>query len=327
MALLEVNNTSKLEREKYVVNNITFSQPSLQKTAIAGATGSGKTTLLKMIAGFIQPDAGEILFDNKRVLGPWEQLIPGHPKIAYLSQHFELLNNYKVAVLLERSNQLSNSKASEIYSICRIEHLLQRKTNELSGGEKQRIALALQLIKIPQLLILDEPFSNLDFIHKNTIKKVIEDAYLELNLSCIMVSHDAQDILSWADTILIMQDGNIIQQGTSKEVYYQPINEYCAGLMGAYNLVDANTLSSIINNKDFKLTGKNAFVRPEQFVIEPYTDNGFKAIVKNILFFGSYYTIDVAANHQQLSIRAHHCSYSIGDTIYLSLSTNDICFI
>jgi ABC-type Fe3+/spermidine/putrescine transport system ATPase subunit len=97
--------------------------------------------------------------------------------------------------------------------------------------------------------------------------------------------------------------------------------------MGAYTLVDANTLSSIINNKDFKLTGKNAFVRPEQFVIEPYTDNGFKAIVKNILFFGSYYTIDVAANHQQLSIRAHHCSYSIGDTIYLSLSTNDICFI
>jgi len=327
MALLEVNNISKLERAKYIVNNINFSQPSSQKTAIAGATGSGKTTLLKMIAGFIQPDAGEILFDNKRVLGPYEQLIPGHPKIAYLSQHFELLNNYKVDVLLERSNQLSNSKADEIYSICRIEHLLKRKTNELSGGEKQRIALALQLVKTPELLILDEPYSNLDTVHKSIIKGVIQDVYETLKLSYIMVSHDAQDVLSWADNIIIMQDGSIIQQGSPKEIYYQPINEYCAGLMGAYNLVDANTLSSIINNKDFKLTGKNAFVRPEQFVIEPYTDNGFKAIVKNILFFGSYYTIDVAANHQQLSIRAHHCSYSIGDTIYLSLSTNDICFI
>jgi iron(III) transport system ATP-binding protein len=106
MALLEVNNISKVEREKYVVNNITFSQKSLQKIAIAGATGSGKTTLLKMIAGFIQPDAGEILFDAKRVLGPCEQLIPGHPKIAYLSQHFELLNNYKVDVLLDVTSSL-----------------------------------------------------------------------------------------------------------------------------------------------------------------------------------------------------------------------------
>jgi iron(III) transport system ATP-binding protein len=327
MALLEVNNISKVEREKYVVNNITFSQKSLQKIAIAGATGSGKTTLLKMIAGFIQPDTGEILFDNKRVLGPWELLIPGHPKIAYLSQHFELLNNYKVDVLLERSNQLSNSKADEIYSICRIEHLLKRKTNELSGGEKQRIALALQLIKIPQLLILDEPFSNLDAVHKSIIKGVIQDVYESLNLSCIMVSHDAQDILSWADTIIIMQDGSIIQQGSPKEIYYQPINEYCAGLMGAYNLVDANILSSIINNKEVKLNGKNAFVRPEQFGIETNADNGFKATIKNISFWGSYYTIDVVTNHQQLSIKTNHCNYSIGDTIYLSLATNNICYI
>ncbi len=327
MVLLAVNNVSKIERAKMIVNNISFSQTSLQKTAIAGATGSGKTTLLKMIAGFIQPDAGEILFDNKHVLGPYEQLIPGHPKIAYLSQHFELLNNYKVDVLLERSNQLSNSAASDIFGICKIDHLLKRKTNELSGGEKQRIALALQLVKTPQLLILDEPFSNLDLIHKNTIKKVIEEACLELKLSCIMVSHDAQDVLSWADNIIIMQDGSIVQQGSPKEIYYQPINEYCAGLMGAYNLVEANTLSSITNNKDAKLTGKKAFIRPEQFVIEPNADNGFKAIIKNILFWGSYYTIDVIANHQKLSIKTTHCNFSVGDTIYLSLPTYNICYI
>ncbi len=327
MALLAVNNISKAERGKLVVNDITFSQTASQKIAIAGATGSGKTTLLKMIAGFIQPDTGEILFDNKKILGPYEQLIPGHPKIAYLSQHFELLNNYKVDVLLERSNQLSNSAASDIFAICKIEHLLKRKTNELSGGEKQRIALALQLIKTPHLLILDEPFSNLDAVHKNIIKVVIQDVYESLKLSCIMVSHDAQDVLSWADNIIIMQDGNIIQQGSPKEIYYQPINEYCAGLMGAYNLVNANTLSSITNNKDVKLTGKKALVRPEQFVIETNAYKGFKATIKNILFWGSYYTIDVIANQQQLSIKTNHCNYSVGDTIYLSLSNNNICYV
>ena len=327
MALLEVNNISKAEREKLVVNNITFSQNASQKTAIAGATGSGKTTLLKMIAGFIQPDAGEILFDNKRVLGPWEQLIPGHPKIAYLSQHFELLNNYKVDVLLERSNQLSSNAACDIFGMCKIEHLLKRKTNELSGGEKQRIALALQLIKTPQLLILDEPFSNLDAVHKSIIKGVIQDVYETLSISCIMVSHDAQDVLSWADNIIIIQDGNIIQQGSPKEIYYQPINEYCAGLMGAYNLIEANTFLSITNKNAIKPQTENVFIRPEQFVIETNADNGFKATVKNIMFWGSYYTIDVTTNHQQLSIKTNHSNFSVGDTIYLSLSTNNVCYV
>jgi iron(III) transport system ATP-binding protein len=327
MALLAVNDICKIESGKLVVNDIHFSQNPLQKIAIAGATGSGKTTLLKMIAGFVQPDAGTILLDNKRVLGPWEQLIPGHPKIAYLSQHFELLNNYKVDVLLERSNQLSNVEASEIYSICKIEHLLKRKTNELSGGEKQRIALALQLIKLPKLLLLDEPYSNLDAVHKSTIKSVIQRACENLKLSCIMISHDAPDILSWADNILIMQEGNIIQQGTPKDIYYHPISEYCAGLLGAYNLIDVSTFSSLINKTDIKLNGKRALIRPEQFIIESDAETGFEAIVQKISFWGSYFTVEVVADKKQLSVITSHCNYNIGNTVYLSLSTNDICCI
>ena len=327
MALLAVNDISKVERERLVVNNINFSQNSLQKTAIAGATGSGKTTLLKMIAGCIQPDSGKILFDDKIVLGPWEQLIPGHPKIAYLSQHFELLNNYKVDVLLERSNQLSNSDASEIYSICKIEHILKRKTNELSGGEKQRVALALQLIKLPKLLLLDEPYSNLDAVHKSIIKNVIQDVYENLKLSCIMVSHDAPDVLSWADDILIMQDGSIIQQGSPKEIYYHPINEYCAGLMGAYNLIDANAFSSITNNKIINPLGKRVLIRPEQFSIEPNSDKGFMAIIKKVSFWGSYYTLDVVASEIQLSIKTNTNDFKVDDIIFLSLSGNDFCSI
>ncbi|MBI1780138.1 MAG: ATP-binding cassette domain-containing protein [Sphingobacteriales bacterium] len=142
MALLSVEQVSKWEGEKLVVNNLSFSQEPLQKIAIAGETGSGKTSLLKMIAGFAEPASGRIFFNGEKVLGPNEQLIAGHKGIAYLSQYFELRNNYYVQELLEMTNQLPDGEADKIFSVCQVEHLLQRRTNQLSGGEKQRIALA-----------------------------------------------------------------------------------------------------------------------------------------------------------------------------------------
>ena len=139
MALLTVSAIAKKEKEQYTVKDISFTQQSLQKIAIAGETGSGKTTLLKMIAGLVQPDAGEILFEQERVVGPYEKLLPGHPRIAYLSQYFELRNNYRVVEELAYTNQLGEDAATGIFEVCRITHLLQRWTDELSGGERQRI--------------------------------------------------------------------------------------------------------------------------------------------------------------------------------------------
>ncbi len=208
MTLLTVKNISKKEKENLVVKDINFTQNPFQKIVIAGETGSGKTTLLKMIAGWIQPTTGEIRFKQKRVLGPEEHLIPGHPGIGYLSQHFELPNNYWVHEILEYANTLTLEQAIALYTVCRIEHLLQRRTDQLSGGEKQRIALARLLTASPQLLLLDEPFSNLDMLHKKIMKSVIHDIGEKLGITCLMVLHEAPDILSWADTILVMKEFN-----------------------------------------------------------------------------------------------------------------------
>jgi iron(III) transport system ATP-binding protein len=154
---------------------ISFTQQKARKLAIAGETGSGKSTLLKMIAGLAQPAEGEIRFRGERVLGPQERLVPGQPGIAYLSQHFELWNNYRVEEILSYANDLSVEAAAALYAICRIDHLLARRTDQLSGGERQRIALARLLVRPPRLLLLDEPFSNLDHIHKSLLKTVIRD--------------------------------------------------------------------------------------------------------------------------------------------------------
>ncbi len=205
MALLTVTGLSRMDEGKTAVKDIHFTQQPFEQIAIAGETGSGKTTLLKMIGGLLQPASGQILLEGKRVKGPDEQLIPGNKNIGYLSQHFELRNNYKVHEVLDMANRLGIAKASKIYAICRIEHLLQRWTDELSGGEKQRIALARLLSTSPRLLLLDEPFSNLDMLHKTMMKSVLKDAGEQMQISSILVSHDAPDILSWADTVFLFQ--------------------------------------------------------------------------------------------------------------------------
>lgn len=314
MALLEVVAAGKKEKENFTVKDINFSQQPLEKIAIAGETGSGKTTLLKMIGGLAQLDEGNIYFEGERVFGPLERLIPGHPQIAYLSQHFELRNNYRVEEELESKNLLTQEAANNIYRICRIEHLLKRKTDQLSGGERQRIVLARLLTTSPRLLLLDEPFSNLDAIHKNIIKSVLLDIGTQLNTSCILVSHDAADTLSWADTIYVMKDGMIVQQGTPQKIYNEPIDEYCAGLFGEYNLLNAANAKQFFPSVADK---QQLILRPEQFIITTESSNAVKGIVQALYFFGSYYVVDALVNGQLLRVRTEKKDLVVGDKIWV----------
>jgi iron(III) transport system ATP-binding protein len=298
MFLLQVKNLVKRNGERLAVNTVSFEMMKHQKIAIAGETGSGKTSLLKMIGGLLQPDGGEILFEGKRIEGPLEKLIPGHESIAYLSQHFELRNNYWVYELLEMANKLPEAEAATLFSLCQIEHLLHRRTNELSGGEKQRIVLAMQLIKKPKLLLLDEPFSNLDAIHEKTIKEVIHDVSEHFNISCILVSHDGKDVLSWADIILVLKDGEIVQIGTPQNIYHQPLNSYCAGLFGAFNVL--NKEQQLCFLQDNEARQELLLIRPEQLQLINQANDALPVTVEKILFEGSHYTVRVQSNAMQL---------------------------
>ncbi len=320
MSLLTVSGISKHERGVYSVKDIYFDQQPLQRIAIAGETGSGKTTLLKMIAGWIQSDEGEMRFKNERILGPLEQLIPGRKEIAYLSQHFELRNNYWIHEILEYANELSQAEANTIYTVCRIEHLLKRRTDQLSGGEKQRIALARLLASSPQLLLLDEPFSNLDMTHKNIIKSVINDIGNKLNISCILVSHDALDVLSWAETVLVMKEGQVIQQGTPELVYRQPVNSYCAGLLGAYNLIEMEKTTAFFNIPGINQTAKQMLIRPEHILIETAGRPDLRGIVKNSLFWGNYYTVDVLVDQLLIRAQVSNNLFAAGEEVFISFS-------
>ena len=230
-----------MEFLEVALQNISFTLGKNQRLAIAGETGSGKSTLLKMIAGLATIPAGPhnvVFFEGIRVSGPLERLIPGQPGIAYLSQHFELWHNYRVAEVLEYNNDLEPADAQQLFQLCHIDHLLGRRTDQLSGGERQRIALARLLVRPPRLLLLDEPFSNLDMIHKRTLKQVIQNIAQRFDIALILVSHDPYDTLTWADKLLVLKDGRIVQQGSPREVYANPADEYVAGLLGDYTLAD-----------------------------------------------------------------------------------------
>lgn len=318
MSFLEISNVSKLHNGKPVVDDISFSQKAFQKLAIAGETGSGKSSMLKMIAGLVQPDAGMIYFNDKHVLGPDFKLVPGHPDIAYLSQHFELRNSYRVEELLSYANKLSDEMANAIFEVCMISHLVKRKTDQLSGGERQRIAIARLLISSPKLLILDEPYSNLDLIHKNILKNVIREIGDNLQITCLMVSHDPSDILSWADEIILMKSGKIVQQGKPEDVYRYPSNAYAAGLLGNYYTLSASLSDSFRKISSIEENGKGIFVRPEYFKI--VADNeGMEAFVKNKFFMAGFYELEIQIADTILTIRTMQKHPKKGDKIYIAL--------
>lgn len=315
MAFLSVENISYSIGETPVLENISFSQQQGQKIAIAGETGSGKSTLLQIIAGLLQPAAGWVRLTGKQILGPDYKLIAGHPDIAYLSQQHDLPIHLRVAQALEYANILDENEANDIYQVCRIDHLLQRKTHQLSGGEKQRIALARLLISQPQLLLLDEPFSNLDTQHKKMLQQVIDDIGEKLHITCMLVSHDNQDTLSWADEIICIQNGQIVQQATPREIYFSPVNTYVAGLFGAYNYFKGQEAALLAQKLNIP-TSDPILMRPEAFKIKKTPAVPFSGVIQKIRFLGSSSELEVLCQNTIFLIRTLESRYKIGDTIF-----------
>ena len=310
---LRISNVSKANDEGFVLNDISFSMNRFQRIAVAGETGSGKSTLLKIIAGLIQPDSGEVYIHEEKVKGPDENLVAGHPQIAYLSQQFDLAHFLRVEQVLEYANTLSAKEATAIFQVCRIDHLLHRKTDQLSGGEKQRIAIARLLIGKPSLLLLDEPFTNLDMVMEGVLKNVIDDIGRKLKITCIMVSHDPADTLSWADQILVLKDGNVVQRGTPQSIYHEPVNEYVAGLFGTYNLLTTGQQKTL----RMKPSTSHVLVRPEGFRIFRKKDiNRFK--VDEARFYGHFYELKLTYRQLSVWVATTQDKYRPGDMAEIS---------
>ncbi|WP_045687040.1 ABC transporter ATP-binding protein [Hymenobacter sp. AT01-02] len=327
MSLLEVSGITLQEKDSYALRDVSFTQQEQQKLAIAGETGAGKSTLLQVIAGLVQPTAGTVRFADRRVYGPQEVLVPGHPGVAYLSQHSDLPRFLRVEQALRYANKRSAAEATTLYEVCRISHLLERRTDQLSGGERQRIALARLLLSSPRLLLLDEPFSNLDRGHKQILKSVIEDIGSRLGITCILISHDPTDTLSWADELLVLKAGQLIQQGPPQQVYAQPADEYTAGLFGDYNLLTGTAATAVAKLAGLRKKNQPLLVRPEQVRLAPLAGSGLPGTVRATQFFGSYYEVTVEVAGASIKAKTSTPDYLPGTQVAVTLGPGGAWFM
>lgn len=317
--MLSLEGIGKLKDGKPILQGISFVQEPFQHIAIAGETGSGKSTLLKIIAGLVQPDEGLALLNGEKIKGPDDQLVPGHKGVGYLSQHFELRNNYWVHEILSYANRLTKAEADRVYAICQIDHLLGRRTHELSGGEKQRIATARLLINDPVLLLLDEPFSNLDLIHRSMMKTVIADITEQLKITTILVSHEPADILPWAHQLLLLKDGRVIQQGKPKDLYRCPVDQYCAGLLGTYNLLSAKDAQRISGATRPLWGHAPVMIRPEELHV---TEAGLEMTVVRYDFMGAQHFYHLDWEGKRIMMLMDSDLHYVGEVIRVGASSS-----
>ena len=329
MAFLQVSHISTTERGIDVLTDISLVQEQFQQTAIIGETGSGKTTLLKHIAGWTSPTSGTVHFMDERVKRiPDEKLIAGHPGIAYLSQQFELPGFLKVSQVLEYASELSPERAAKLYEVCRINHLLDRRTDQLSGGEKQRIAMARLLSSSPRLLILDEPFSNLDSIHKLLLKQVLRDLGREMQITCLLVAHDPLDSLSWADQLFVMRSGRIIQRGNPRDVYERPVDLYVAGLLGNYTLIRHEDTSEFLSRWNIQPAEGRLIIRPEDFILTSALE-GRKGRIRERNYYGAWLELQVEVQglRQPLLVRTTDLDKREGEVVFIGVREKRLIWI
>ena len=220
--------------EVLAVDGFTLEAPSGAILALLGPSGCGKTTALRLIAGFEHPDAGTVEVGGRTLAGPGAFVPPEQRKIGVVFQDYALFPHIDVAAnvaygLGRRPDPEPVRRALELVGLV---DAASRSVHELSGGQQQRVALARALAPTPDLVLLDEPFSNLDASLRDRLRQEVREILLEAGVTALFVTHDQEEALSLAETVAVMRDGRIEQVGSPEEIYSRPVNRWMAEFVG-----------------------------------------------------------------------------------------------
>lgn len=210
--------------------------------AIVGRSGSGKTTFLKCLAGLLQPNGGDILWANEKVKGAKERLVPGNETIKLVRQdfgqdpHLSVVENLRKYILSHEDEERA-VRISKWLEELALEELGHRKALQLSGGQLQRVALAQSLLAEPEVLLMDEPFSNLDPIHKHEFIPALRNLFEQEKMTTISVLHDPIDALRFADELVVFKEGRIIESGKAESLFHNPKSLETVRLFGVVNII------------------------------------------------------------------------------------------
>ncbi len=308
--MLQVTIQEFAYQEKSILKGIDFILNEGEQLAIIGESGCGKSTLLKLIYGLYDCDSGNIFWKNEQILGPKFYLIPGMSFMKYLAQDFDLMPYVTVGENVGKflSNFYPEAKQKRIDELLELVDMFEYKHTKaklLSGGQMQRVALAKVLALEPEVLLLDEPFSHIDNFRKNSLRRKLFTYLKQKNITCIVATHDSTDVLSFADEVLILKEGETIAIGKPKKIYNQLNDKYIASLFGDVN--------------EFVFKGKQYLVYPHQLKITNKSD-----LVVGVLFSyfrGNQYLIEAKFENQTLFFESEK-ELETGSKVFLTI-TND----
>ena len=259
MANLEIDNVSKKYGNTQAVNGVSLKVTSGTFTVILGPSGSGKTTLLRCVAGFERPDSGSISIDGT----PVTDLPPRERDLAMVFQSYALFPLMTIHDNIGFPLKVRNVPKAEIDARVKevadplvIKHLLEKKPNQLSGGEQQRAALGRAIVRQPNALLMDEPLTSLDAPLRAQMRTELKRIRRETKMTAIYVTHDQAEAMGLADMIAIMSEGKLMQYGPPLEVYSKPKNSFVAGFVG-------NPPTNILTAK-FSVDGSGGILKVDQ---------------------------------------------------------------
>lgn len=316
MAILNVENLSIKYGDKIVVNGCSFKQKKGEIIVILGASGDGKTSVLKAIAGLLPIASGKILFKDHALKDARQKLVPGHEEIKLVNQDFGLDKYHTV----EENIRMRLLRFDENYRKERVENLLRLtgllklrsvKSTDLSGGQQQRLAIARALADEPELLLLDEPFNQLDFQNKEKIERHIRSYIRKNNISAILVTHNGIEAMEWADRIIFIRKGKIKRIDNPQDFFENPTNKSEAAFFGELNRI--------------KLNDELIYFRPGVFSLTKSKGCSLKLKVeyKNKLTLGWYSEYTFTSHGQAFKVYSQQSISNIKELFIQPISFND----
>ncbi len=292
------------EKNQSILENISFKAMAGEHLSIIGESGSGKTTLLKLLRGEYDLDEGEIFWNDEQILGPKFNLVIGYEFMKYVAQEFDLMPFISVEenvgkYLSNFHKKKKKERVAELLDVVELTEFSKIKVKTLSGGQKQRVALARAIAKQPEIILLDEPFSHIDNAQKQGLRRRVFKYLKDHHISCIVATHDKEDVLGFSDRLLVLNEQQILINDTPESLYKNPKIPLIAAFFGEFNL---------INDK---------IIYAHQ--LKKVNSSNLKVTVKHCYFKGSYYLIETQSKLQTLFFN-HPSKLEAGLEVYLKIN-------